>query len=223
MSITKSMFHVIFDVGGVVVRLNLGVASKELQRLSGCSAVEVASLLKEEFSGSVSGYSLTEKAVAGLISKEAYLSAIHAALDGRMSAGAIRDVLIGIIGGQDDRMLPVIDQLEQAGWPMSCFSNADQLHWEHILVEVPVMRRFCHKMVSFEEGVVKPTREAYCRMVDRVGVAADKCVFVDDRLDNVRAADAFGMKALHYTGPDRLLRDFCRLGLLPDRVLDDAR
>jgi hypothetical protein len=223
MSITKSMFHVIFDVGGVVVRLNLGFASKEFQRLSGCSAAVVASFLTEEFSGPVDGYSLTEKAVAGLNSKEAYISAIHAALDGRMSVGAIQDTLIGIIGGQDERILPILDQLEQAAWPISCFSNADQLHWEYILAEIPIIRRFGCKMASFEEGVVKPTREAYSRMVDKVGVAADKCIFVDDRLDNVRAADAFGMKALHYTGPGRLLGDFRRLGLPPNRASDDAR
>ena len=39
------------------------------------------------------------------------------------------------------------------------------------------------------------------------------CVFVDDSLKNVEAAQQIGMRAVHFTGPDVLVREFQALGL----------
>ncbi|GAA1924304.1 hypothetical protein GCM10009837_57030 [Streptomyces durmitorensis] len=53
-------------------------------------------------------------------------------------------------------------------------------------------------------GIVKPDRRIYEIAVERAGVPAERCLFVDDRKENVDAAVALGMVGLHYTGPDDL-------------------
>ncbi|MGW5864263.1 HAD-IA family hydrolase [Streptomyces sp. NPDC055239] len=53
-------------------------------------------------------------------------------------------------------------------------------------------------------GVVKPDRRIYEIAVERAGVPAERCLFVDDREENVDAAVALGMQGLLYTGPDDL-------------------
>lgn len=53
-------------------------------------------------------------------------------------------------------------------------------------------------------GIVKPDRRIYELAVERAGVPAERCLFVDDRKENVDAAVALGMAGLHYTGPDDL-------------------
>ncbi|GGV43681.1 hypothetical protein GCM10010277_33540 [Streptomyces longisporoflavus] len=57
---------------------------------------------------------------------------------------------------------------------------------------------------SADVGVVKPDRRIYEIALERAGVPAERCLFVDDRKENVDAAVALGMVGLHYTGPDDL-------------------
>ncbi|MEU6761014.1 HAD-IA family hydrolase [Streptomyces sp. NPDC046853] len=53
-------------------------------------------------------------------------------------------------------------------------------------------------------GSVKPDRRIYEIALERTGVPAERCLFVDDRKENVDAAVALGMTGLHYKGPDDL-------------------
>ncbi|MGB8941966.1 MAG: HAD-IA family hydrolase [Streptomyces sp.] len=62
-----------------------------------------------------------------------------------------------------------------------------------------------HTVVSSADvGIVKPDRRIYEIAVERTGIPAERCLFVDDRKENVDAAVALGMAGLHYTGPDDL-------------------
>jgi len=63
-----------------------------------------------------------------------------------------------------------------------------------------------HVISSARVGIAKPDRRIYDIAVDRAGVAADRCLFVDDTLENVEAAIALGMRAVHYRGPEDLRR-----------------
>jgi putative hydrolase of the HAD superfamily len=51
---------------------------------------------------------------------------------------------------------------------------------------------------SAEEGVAKPDTEIYRRAAERLGLAPESCVFVDDADANVRAAEALGMRGILY-------------------------
>ncbi|MEO3868945.1 HAD-IA family hydrolase [Nonomuraea sp. B12E4] len=57
---------------------------------------------------------------------------------------------------------------------------------------------------SARVGVAKPDRRIYEIAVERAGVAAERCLFVDDRLPNVEAARALGMTGVHYRTFDDL-------------------
>ncbi|TDC09130.1 HAD family hydrolase [Nonomuraea longispora] len=49
-------------------------------------------------------------------------------------------------------------------------------------------------------GVAKPDRRIYEVAAERAGAELRRCLFVDDRLQNVEAARALGMTAVHYRG-----------------------
>jgi len=63
-------------------------------------------------------------------------------------------------------------------------------------------------------GQRKPEPVIYQRALDILGRPAERILFIDDREDNVAAATAAGMKALHFQGADALRRDMQRLGVL---------
>ncbi|GAA1972518.1 HAD family hydrolase [Kitasatospora viridis] len=51
---------------------------------------------------------------------------------------------------------------------------------------------------SAEVGAVKPEPAIYRIAAERAGVAPERCLFVDDRAENVAAAAALGMTGLHF-------------------------
>ncbi|WRQ79822.1 HAD-IA family hydrolase [Streptomyces sp. MUM 178J] len=55
-----------------------------------------------------------------------------------------------------------------------------------------------HVVSSARVGVAKPDRAIYEIAVKRAGVAMERCLFVDDSLENVEAAVALEMTGVHY-------------------------
>lgn len=61
-----------------------------------------------------------------------------------------------------------------------------------------------HVVSSARVGIAKPDRRIYDIAVERAGVPAERCLFVDDTLENVEAAAALGMRTVHYRTPQDL-------------------
>lgn len=76
----------------------------------------------------------------------------------------------------------------------------------------PFLAEFRGTIVSGEEKLLKPEPEIYRLLLDRYGLEAADCVFIDDSIANVQGAHAVGMHAVHFTGPDQLSADLRKLG-----------
>jgi len=63
-------------------------------------------------------------------------------------------------------------------------------------------------------GARKPAEQAYPRAVQELGVAAERCLFVDDNPDNVEAGRAAGIDSVLYTSPAQLHRELAARGAL---------
>ena len=68
---------------------------------------------------------------------------------------------------------------------------------------------------SGDEGIVKPDPAAYLATVTRLGVKPFETVFVDDALENVAAASAQGLRAIHFTDGPALEKDLAAILSLP--------
>ncbi len=60
---------------------------------------------------------------------------------------------------------------------------------------------------SGEEGVVKPDPAAFQRVLERLGVAPEEAVFVDDTWSHVEAARALGLHGVHFTTAEALANE----------------
>ena len=63
-------------------------------------------------------------------------------------------------------------------------------------------------------GIRKPDPKVYCRALGILGKKSERSLFIDDRLENVAAAAAVGMKAIRFTGAEALRRDLQSLAVL---------
>ena len=73
---------------------------------------------------------------------------------------------------------------------------------------------FKYTFTSCYMGIRKPDPKIYLRALGILGDKPERSLFIDDRLENVAAAAAVGMKAIRFTGADALRRDLQSIEVL---------
>ena len=76
------------------------------------------------------------------------------------------------------------------------------------------LKQFEGIVVSGEEKTRKPYSKIYETTLERYELSPEKCLFIDDSLDNVNAAKTMNIKALRFTDAVQLKSDLQQLGLL---------
>jgi FMN phosphatase YigB (HAD superfamily) len=74
--------------------------------------------------------------------------------------------------------------------------------------------RFDGIVVSGEEGLLKPDPGIYRLLLNRYGLAAADCLFIDDVPENLEGARAVGMQAYLFEGAAAMRAELSRHGLL---------
>ena len=116
--------------------------------------------------------------------------------------------------GPIDGSVAILEELKARGTPLYAITNFNQDKFRETVARFPFLRLFRDIVVSGDERVVKPDPAIYRLLMERNGLAAEACVFIDDSLKNVLGAKAVGMKAIHFTGPDALRTELAGLELL---------
>lgn len=97
----------------------------------------------------------------------------------------------------------VIGALRKGGITTTAVSNTEPLR--HRPVESSgILRCFDHLVLSYEEGLLKPSEELMVRALDRSAASAERSVFIDDRVGNLGVARELGMHVHRYTDPESL-------------------
>jgi HAD superfamily hydrolase (TIGR01509 family) len=87
----------------------------------------------------------------------------------------------------------LLGELAEAVVPMHALSNYSV--WYRLIEERLALSRWVPwTFVSCHTGVRKPSKQAYLGAAAALGVAPGECLFVDDRPENVAAAEALGMR-----------------------------
>lgn len=189
---------IIWDLGGVVINLNIKNVSDLLQNKYLLKEEELSFLMREEFRVDIEHYSPTEMAVAGLIDKHEYLTEIEKKLAYKVNKYEIEQIINSILIGENNDTIDIIKKINSLGKSQACMSNVDNLHWERILKFPNVSYLFEKKFLSFEQKLVKPHAAAYSRLLDIIDCPAQECIFIDDRKDNIDAALIMGFDAIQF-------------------------
>lgn len=114
-----------------------------------------------------------------------------------------------------DGVEPLLAELSRRRVPMHALSNYPC--WYRLIEEtLGVSRYVAWSFVSCETGVRKPHLEAYRLASRTLGVAPERCLFVDDRADNCEAARAVGMDAIVFTDAASLRDALVARGVLTE-------
>ncbi|MGL4310978.1 MAG: HAD family hydrolase [Paracoccaceae bacterium] len=97
--------------------------------------------------------------------------------------------------------LALLRALRGKGVPVFALSNFGIGSFDYALTHYPFLNEFDRKYISGHMRVTKPDPEIY-RMVEAdCGIAPAGLLFVDDRADNIAAAQARGWQAHLFVGP----------------------
>ena len=110
--------------------------------------------------------------------------------------------------------MAILAELHAAGTRLVALTNWSAELFPHAEAAFDFLGLFDGIVVSGREGVAKPDPAVFDLLLSRYHLDPARTVFVDDSPANVAAAAAAGLRALAFTGPDRLRADLSRLGLL---------
>ncbi|MBT3789374.1 MAG: HAD-IA family hydrolase [Alphaproteobacteria bacterium] len=115
-------------------------------------------------------------------------------------------------GGLFEGALELVDDVAEH-LQVGCFSNTNEVHWSQPCNQI-VHKKFEHHFLSFEIGLVKPDIEAFQYVASAFDCAPEAVFFVDDNVINVDAAREFGFQAYVTKGPLETRRVLSDHGLM---------
>ncbi len=108
----------------------------------------------------------------------------------------------------------LLKRIKEAGYNVYILSNypkrLSDMHW----TKFKFNDYSDGTVISGYEQLCKPEPGIYEVLFNRYGIDPSESVFIDDRRDNVEAAESFGVTGIVFTGYDDLLKTFSEMEIL---------
>lgn len=176
------MKAVIFDIGRVLVHWNPHAVVHGIAQISRAPEAEIEALLHE----------ISHEIGTGRMGAQAFHQHLveRAGTDDRWDT-FYQAYCSGL--ARDEIGLSYAGDLWQRGVPVGVVSNTNAIHVEWLREQVPEFSRWQPVIYSSDVGLLKPDPAIYRLVMERVGIAPQDALFVDDLEENVAGAQAIGM------------------------------
>ncbi|MBO0837205.1 MAG: HAD family phosphatase [Actinobacteria bacterium] len=198
---------VLWDLGGVLLQMDWAAAGRHWEAQLG---LPTGDFLRAVFGGS------DDTVLVGRVPEQTWWGVVRVRL--RLSPAGLEELRADLCRRQhlDEDLFQMVRQLRGAA-RQAVISNA----WPSTrgrLSTDGLEDLFDEVVISAEVGVAKPAAGIFRIALDRLGVGARECVFVDDSAENIEAARALGIPGhLHTRSDDTAAWLRVRLGLSPGR------
>lgn len=107
----------------------------------------------------------------------------------------------------NEEMIALMRELQASGLKMAMLTN-NVREWEPLWrAMLPVDEIFEEIVDSAFVGCRKPEARIYELTLERIGVPAEACLFIDDLAPNIEGAEAAGMKAVHFRDNEQAIAE----------------
>jgi 2-haloacid dehalogenase len=119
-----------------------------------------------------------------------------------------------MLKGEIKGTVAILKKLKSRGMEVYALTNWSHENFPYAKKIFPFLNDFTDIVVSGEEKIIKPDVRIFEILLVRNGLKAEESVFIDDRLGNVKAAEALGFTGIHFVSPQELHDELERLKLL---------
>ncbi len=118
---------------------------------------------------------------------------------------------IEMMGGQIPGMEALVRECKARGYGVWGLTNWSRETFPLVRDRYPVFGLLDGIVVSGEEMTMKPFPQIYRILLDRYGLKAEECVFIDDNPRNAAGAEAVGIRGLVFRDAERLRGEWADL------------
>ena len=195
---------IIFDIGRVLIRLNVAHATGGLAEGLSLSPQEIWTGLEKD--------PLWKDWQEGRISPRAWHLHLSKRLDSKLNFEQFVEVWNRALDAKpihEDRLLA---QLAKK-YRMAVLSNTDPLHVAHMETTYEFLQLFPVRIYSCRVGASKPDPIIYKEALEACKARAQDAVYVDDVPAYTQAAERLGMRAIVFQTPEQLWDRFRQFGI----------
>ena len=119
-----------------------------------------------------------------------------------------------MLRGEIEGTAAIIRELKGRGLRLYALTNFSDETFPIAVARCPTMALFEDIVVSGRIGLIKPDPRIYAHAIGQCALEPARTLFIDDSRPNVAAGSAAGLKALHFSSPEKLRGELVALGLL---------
>ncbi len=106
-----------------------------------------------------------------------------------------------MVGGFFQKTVDVFYKIKELNHPCYVLSNWSAETYEGMEETYPFLKDFDGKIISGRDFLIKPDPAIYELAISRFDLIPQETLFIDDRLDNIEAAQKLNFQTIHLTNP----------------------
>lgn len=196
--------NVIFDIGNVLTDFrwkeflqDKGFSEKMIDRIA------KASILSPSWNELDRGEWTEEEIVSAFIAADPEIEE-----ELRFAFGQIRGMVT-----PREYAIPWVKGLKAAGYGVYYLSNFSKKAEEECSESLSFLPFTDGGILSYRDKLTKPDAKIYRLLLDRFGLRAGECVFIDDTMRNIEAGEACGIKGICFQTYEQVKTDLEKLGV----------
>lgn len=186
---------IVFDLGGVLIDLNVPRCVANFKRLMGDENVRNVLGIDDEGEGVVAVSAATLQLMHdyeyGNITTDTFLSTLVEYCYAGTTPEQVREAWMSMLDNLPQEKLDYIASLRQAGYRTILLSNSNQMHWDPIFEQFHLDRYFDRIFASHLLHMGKPSQEIFEHVECEAQIDSPHTVYVDDLEKNRAAGERF--------------------------------
>ncbi|MET7253544.1 HAD family hydrolase [Dyadobacter jiangsuensis] len=196
--------NIIFDLGDVILNIDVPIASKSFADLSGREQQEILTIFKES--------EIFRQFETGLMDEPTFRNYVREILNfPDLSDEAIDTAWNSLLLDLPPERVELLKKLATK-YRLFLLSNTSSIHITQVnkILEAStgvekLEDLFEIVFLSYEMGLMKPDPRIYQEVLAKAGLKAEETLFLDDNADNIRSASQLGIETIHVQKPVTIL------------------
>lgn len=200
----ENIKNIIFDLGDVILNIDVPIASLSFAKLSGREQAEILTIFKEN--------DLFRQFETGLLDEASFRNLIRKLVDSpdwtdEMIDTAWNSLLL-------DMPIERVELLKtlRSKYRLFLLSNTSSIHITQVnkILEAATGIKnldelFDKVYLSYEMGIMKPDPDIYLQVLKEQNIKAEETLFLDDNADNIKSAAKLGINTILVQKPVTIL------------------